>query len=71
MKAMNKYFEIIDKSVFMNEESYSNFLALFEVQFGKIDHVIQRKPQFQKEKLILEIIMEKLPAVNEIIQPKL
>jgi|GEM_PF-5027827 len=45
MKAMSKYFEIIDKTVFLNEESYSNFLALFESEFGKIDHVIQRKPQ--------------------------
>lgn len=56
---MDKYFEIIDTTVFKNEESYSNFLAQFEKDFGKIDHVIQRRPQYQKDKIVLEIIMLK------------
>ena len=55
----DKYFELIDRKTFLNEEAYSDFLFQFESDYGKIDHVIQRKPKYRQDLIILEIIMEK------------
>ena len=54
-----KHFEIIDRSTFLKEEPYSDFLEMFEKDHGKIDHVVQRKPKYRTDLIVLEIIMKK------------
>lgn len=54
---MKTLYAIISTKVFLNENAYSDFLAEFEMNQGKIDNVITRKCVNRKDEMILEIII--------------
>lgn len=49
---------IISTKDFLNEKTYSDFLAEFEMNQGKIENVITRKCANRKDEMILEIIIK-------------
>lgn len=54
-------YTIIKTADFLDHDKYDQALFSFEQQYGKIDHVIQRRAKSHKDIIILEVVMYQEP----------